>query len=142
LPTYVAKFERTLYEAGGGTWVDVNKIVSFRNGLNDAIRNRLQNQLNLPTTYPEYLRTVQQLASKTAAPLYVQAPRIAHDPMDVSELAISTFTTAPPNPPSPPSSNLSNLPISPKIPARSIILELRDEYKRNSKYIRYSLKDY
>jgi hypothetical protein len=58
LPTYVVKFERTLYEAGGGTWTDVNKIVSFRNGLNDAIRSRLQNQLNLPTTYLEYLRTV------------------------------------------------------------------------------------
>ena len=88
LPTYVAKFERTLYEAGGGTWTDVNKIVSFRNGLNDAIRSRLQNQLNLPTTYPEYLRTVQQLASKTAAPPYAQAPKIAHphDPMDLNEL--------------------------------------------------------
>jgi hypothetical protein len=119
LPTYVAKFERTLYEAGGGTWVDVNKIVSFRNGLNDAIRNRLQNQLNLPTTYPEYLRTVQQLASKTAAPLYVQAPRIAHDPMDVSELTISAFTTAPSNPPP---SNRSNA------LAQSISLQLRSRY--------------
>lgn len=38
--------------------------------------------------------------------------------------------------------NLSNPPISPKILARSITLELRDEYRRNGKYIRYSSKDY
>jgi hypothetical protein len=138
LPIYVAKFERTLYKAGGGTWTDVNKIVSFRNELNDAIRNRLQNQLNLPTTYPEYLRTVQQLASKTAAPPYVQALRIAHDPMDVSELTIGAFTTAPPPPPS----NPPNRSILPPMPARSTTLKLRDEYRRNGKCVKCNSKDY
>jgi hypothetical protein len=57
-------------------------------------------------------------------------------------MIIGAFTTAPPNPPSPSSSNLSNPPILPKIPARSIILELRDEYRRNGRYIRYGSKDY
>jgi hypothetical protein len=37
LPVYIAKFERTLYEAGGQSWSDVNKISSFWNGLNLAI---------------------------------------------------------------------------------------------------------
>jgi hypothetical protein len=66
--------------------------------------------------------------------------------MDLNKIStittISTFMTAPPNPPSPPSSNLSNPPISPKIPARFTILELRDKYRRNSRYIRYGSKDH
>ena len=41
LPAYIAKFERTLYEANGQSWPDVNKISSFRNGLNSAIRSRM-----------------------------------------------------------------------------------------------------
>ena len=41
LPAYIAKFERTLYEANGQSWPDINKISSFRNGLNSAIRSRL-----------------------------------------------------------------------------------------------------
>jgi len=125
--------------------MDVNKIVSFRNNLNDTIRSRLQNQLNLPTTYPEYLRTIQQLASKIAAPLYVQAPKITYDPIDLNELdelIIGAFTTTPPNPPSPLSLNLSNPPISPKILARSITLELHDEYRQNGRCIRYGSKDH
>ena len=41
LPAFIAKFERTLYEAGGQAWPDVNKISNFRNGLNSALRSRL-----------------------------------------------------------------------------------------------------
>jgi hypothetical protein len=41
LPAYIAKFERTLYEANSQSWPDINKISSFRNGLNSAIRSRL-----------------------------------------------------------------------------------------------------
>jgi hypothetical protein len=41
LPAYIAKFERTLYEANGQSWPDINKISSFCNGLNSAIRSRL-----------------------------------------------------------------------------------------------------
>ena len=92
LPFYIAKFERTLYEAGGQSWPDVNKISSFRNRLNSAIRSRLAQQLTLPRVYADFLRTVQQLASKTAAPPYQTAPKLANDPMDVSELTISALT--------------------------------------------------
>ncbi|PMD49982.1 uncharacterized protein K444DRAFT_484526, partial [Hyaloscypha bicolor E] len=41
LPAYIAKFERTLYEANSQSWLDINKISSFRNSLNSAIRSRL-----------------------------------------------------------------------------------------------------
>jgi hypothetical protein len=58
LPAFIAKFEQTLYEAGGQSWPDVNKISSFRNGLNSALHSRLQAQLNLPRVYVDFLRTV------------------------------------------------------------------------------------
>jgi hypothetical protein len=57
LPAYIAKFERTLYEANGQGWPDVNKISTFRNGLNSAIRSRLAQQLSLPRIYGDFLRT-------------------------------------------------------------------------------------
>ena len=135
LPAFTAKFERTLYEAGGQAWPDVNKITNFRNGLNSALRSRLAQQLNLPRSYPEFLRTVQQLSSKTAAPPYVSAPKIAdrNDPMDVSELTIGAFTTSFP---------LPEPPISPKMPARSTTLELRDEYRRTGRCVRCGSKDH
>ena len=63
LAAYIAKFERILYEAHGHDWPDVNKISTFRKGLNQTLRNRLNQQLNLPRTYPNFLRITQQLAS-------------------------------------------------------------------------------
>jgi len=65
---YVAKFERILYEARGQDWPDVNKISTFRNGLNSTIRARLAQQLHLPRSYPDFVRTVQQLAGKSSLP--------------------------------------------------------------------------
>jgi hypothetical protein len=41
LPAYIAKFEYTLYEANGQGWPDINKISSFCNSLNSAIRSCL-----------------------------------------------------------------------------------------------------
>jgi hypothetical protein len=41
LHAYIAKFKRILYEARGQDWPDVNKISTFRNGLNSMLRNRL-----------------------------------------------------------------------------------------------------
>ena len=41
LATYIAKFERNLYEAHGHNWLDVTKISTFRKGLNYTLRNRL-----------------------------------------------------------------------------------------------------
>jgi hypothetical protein len=119
LPAYIAKFERTLYEAGGQSWPDVNKISSFRNGLNSALRSRLAQQLVLPRVYTEFLRTCQQLSSKTAAPPYVTAPKIASDPMDVSELTIGALTFD-----------------SLAAPAQSTSKELRQLYRQTSRCVR------
>jgi hypothetical protein len=65
LPVYMAKFERVLYEARGQDWPDVNKISTFRNGLNSTLRNRLAQQLNLPLKYSDFVRIVQQLAGRS-----------------------------------------------------------------------------
>jgi hypothetical protein len=67
IPTYTAKFERVLYEARGQDWPDVNKISTFRNGLNSTIRSRLAQQLSLPRSYAEFVRIVQQLAGSSSS---------------------------------------------------------------------------
>jgi len=67
LPAFIAKFERVLYEARGQDWPDANKISAFRQGLSNQLKNRLAQQLNLPRTYSQFLRTVQQLAGRSAA---------------------------------------------------------------------------
>jgi hypothetical protein len=67
LHAYIAKFERILYEARGQNWPDVNKISTFRNGLNSTIRGRLSQQLNLPRSYPDFIRVVQQLAGRSSS---------------------------------------------------------------------------
>ena len=66
VPAYVAKFERVLYEASGQNWPDVNKISTFRNGLNSTIRSRLSQQLSLPRKYPDFVKVVQQLAGRSS----------------------------------------------------------------------------
>jgi len=119
LPAYIAKFERTLYEAGGQSWNDVNKISSFRNGLNSALRSRLAQQLSVPRAYADFLRTVQQLSSKSAAPPYATAPKLASDPMDVSELTIEALTFD-----------------TPAIPAQSTSKELRQLYRQSGRCVR------
>ncbi len=55
IPNYIAKFERLLYEAKGHNWDDDRKISAFRFGLNATIKNRLAQQLELPSTYPKFL---------------------------------------------------------------------------------------
>jgi hypothetical protein len=44
--------------------------------------------------YAEFLRTCQLLSSKTAAPPYATAPKLASDLIDVSELTIGALTPA------------------------------------------------
>ena len=53
--TYLAKFERVLYKAKGQDYPDVVKINYLFNGLSQTLKDRLSQQLNLPTTYTEYL---------------------------------------------------------------------------------------
>jgi hypothetical protein len=98
LPVYMAKFERVLYEARGQDWPDVNKISTFRNGLNSTLRNRLAQQLNLPLKYSDFVRIIQQLASRS--PSSVPHPQSSSsnnnghhhsEPMDLN--AITTIST-------------------------------------------------
>jgi len=119
LSAYIAKFERTF----------------FRNGLNSAIRSRLAQQLVLPRVYADFLRTVQQLSSKTAAPPYQTAPRIASDPMDISELTINVVTPAI-------GTLTSSEPISPAMPARSTSKELRQLYRQTGRCVRCGSQDH
>jgi hypothetical protein len=93
LAAYIAKFERNLYEAHGHDWPDVAKISAFRKGLNTTLRNRLNQQLNLPRVYPDFLRVVQQLASyssgSSGSTYHTQKPTIARnndDRMDIGLL--------------------------------------------------------
>jgi hypothetical protein len=67
LRSYIAKFERLLYEANAQDWPDVTKILTFRNGLSSTIRNRLSQQLHLPRTYPDFVKVVQQLAGRSSS---------------------------------------------------------------------------
>jgi hypothetical protein len=101
LAAYIAKFERNLYEANGQDWPDVNKISTFRKGLNNTLRNRLNQQLNLPRTYPEFLRVVQQLASysfsSSSGPLPSTRPatsnhHLNNDRMDLSAITMNQLT--------------------------------------------------
>jgi Retrotransposon gag protein len=99
ITAYIAKFERTLYEAHGQNWPDVNKISTFRNGLSPSIRNRLLQQLNLPRQYSEFIRTVQQLAGRTQAFLpensskpYEKPQFQNHDKMDINQINTIDFT--------------------------------------------------
>ena len=92
LVAYIAKFERILYEANGQDWPDVTKISTFRKGLNSTLRNRLTQQLNLPRTYPEFLRVVQQLSgySFSAQPSNTNGtPRQTNDHMDLTAISMS-----------------------------------------------------
>jgi Retrotransposon gag protein len=101
--TYIAKFERTLFEAQGQDWPDINKISSFRNGLSPTIRSRLTQQLNLPRQYPEFIRIVQQLAGRTQA-FQAETSSISkpdrpyssqiqnHDKMDINQINTIDFT--------------------------------------------------
>lgn len=74
LHAYIAKFERVLYEARGQDWPDVNKISTFRNGLNSTLRNRLAQQLNLPREYSDFVRIIQQLAGRSSSATALPAP--------------------------------------------------------------------
>jgi hypothetical protein len=102
LPAFIAKFERVLYEARSQDWPDANKISAFRQGLSNQLKNRLAQQLNLPRTYAEFLRTVQQLVGRPSAPFYSDASgakqsisqRPSGDSMDIG--AINTINSITP----------------------------------------------
>lgn len=100
---YIAKFERILYEAKGKDWPDVTKISAFRKGLNPTLRGRLNQQLNLPRSYIEFLRVVQQLGSHSFSS---NSTNVSHsqshqsgshtksDPMDLSVVNINSLSAS------------------------------------------------
>ncbi|BCR83504.1 uncharacterized protein ACHE_80210S [Aspergillus chevalieri] len=100
---YIAKFERILYEAKGKDWPDVTKISAFRKGLNPTLRGRLNQQLNLPKSYTDFLRVVQQLGSHSFSS---NSTNVSHsqshqsgshtksDPMDLSVININSLSAA------------------------------------------------
>jgi hypothetical protein len=104
VPTYILRFERQLYEARGHKWSDDRKIAAFRYGLSTTIKNRLATQLELPTKYSKFLRVVQQLSSRSAAPSTLPSAHAQHhvsrpsnaraDPMDLSTLEIGAIDVA------------------------------------------------
>jgi hypothetical protein len=98
---YIGKFETKLYEAAAQNWPDTQKILVFRNGLSLAIQDRLDQQINLPSDYPGFLRVVQQLSSRYSAPAsgqhstprtILQPPqRPSGDAMDLNTVAFNTI---------------------------------------------------
>ena len=107
IPNYIAKFERLLYEAKGHNWDDDRKISAFRFGLSVTIKNRLTQQLELPSTYPRFLQVVQKLSSRSGTMVSVipgssntlqqhrQSTPVTTrhgDPMDISQMDIGLNT--------------------------------------------------
>jgi len=68
LPTYLPRFERTLYEAGADAWPDDAKITTLTGGLNKEIKRRLGGQLNLPSRYDEFVRVLLALGDQQGEP--------------------------------------------------------------------------
>ena len=125
VPAYISKFERVLYEACGQNWPDINKISVFRNGLNSTIRGRLNQQLNLPTQYPAFVRIVQQLAGRSSSSIVHSQPTGNNqlrgpEPMDINAITINSIDT----PSSRSSQSTSTSPC-----ARSISLARREQYR-------------
>ena len=85
IPVFIAKFERVLYEARGQDWPDINKISIFRNGLSPPLRSRLHQQLSLPSTYTDFVRIVQQLATRSGISLIPPSHSYGHthDPIEI-----------------------------------------------------------
>lgn len=98
LPHFLAKFERTLFEAGALDWPDSAKISTLRSGLSDHLKRKLEVQLAVPAAYDAFVRALHQLSghgrSAPSAPAATPAhatPAPAHDRMDIS--AIASITT-------------------------------------------------
>jgi len=85
LPSYIAKFERLVYEAGAQAWPDSIKISTLRNGLNLSTRRALSTQLSIPASYNAFLQMIQRLSRRQVT---FQHDHVAANPytdkMDVS----------------------------------------------------------
>jgi len=96
LSSYIARFERLLYEAGArDTWPDDVKISTFTNGLRSTLKASVHQQLIVPPEYNAYIQLVQQLDRRSrpqaSAPATTpaSAPRpsaTTHDPMQIGSI--------------------------------------------------------
>jgi len=134
VPTYISKFERVLYEADGQNWPDINKISIFRNGLSSTVRSRLNQQLNLPRKYPDFVRIVQQLAGRSSSCSTVQSSSNSNgnyqrgsEPMDIGAIAVNSIDV--------PSSQFTP-PRSTSPRARSISPARRGQYRYEGRCVR------
>ena len=64
LTAYLPRFERTLFEAGADDWPDDAKITTLVGGLNKDTKQRLNGQLDLPTQYNAFVRTLLTLGNQ------------------------------------------------------------------------------
>lgn len=149
VPTYISTFERVLYEAHGQDWPDINKISIFRNGLSSTIRSRLNQQLNPPKKYSDFVRIVQQLAGRLSSSSTVQPSSNGNyrgsEPMDIGAIGINAI-----NVPSPRSTPRSTSPrstprstSSPTGPrARSMSPAYREQCRLEGRCIRCGAHDH
>jgi len=135
VPLYISKFERVLYEARGQDWPDINKISVFRNGLNSTIRGRLNQQLNLPARYPEFVRIVQQLSGRsttTTTSSSTPSSALVHssqsrgpEPMDINSISLNAIDIVPTAP-----------------QARSVSPAQREQYRKQGQCVRCGSYDH
>ena len=158
IPAYISKFERVLYEAHGQDWPDINKISIFRNGLSSTVRNRLSQQLNLPSKYPDFIRIVQQLAGHSSGSTpttlarsdshsgnshsYSQSrtPQVlqrSSDAMDLSTIGINAIDIGPAEVAN--AITIANIDL-PQAP--SITPELREQYRSEGQCVRCGSYDH
>lgn len=64
LTVYLPRFEQTLFEAGADDWPDDAKITTLVGGLNKDTKQRLNGQLELPTRYNAFVRTLLTLGNQ------------------------------------------------------------------------------
>jgi hypothetical protein len=134
VPLYISKFERVLYEARGQDWPDINKVSVFRNGLNSTIRGRLNQQLNLPARYPEFVRIVQQLSGRSttststtsftpsSSALVHSSQSRGPEPMDINAISLHSIGIAP--------------------QARSVSPAQREQYRKEGRCVRCGSQDH
>lgn len=92
LPHYLAKFERTLFEAQALDWPDSAKISTLRSGLNDHLKRKLEVQLVVPAKYDDFVRALHQLSGHAKSAGFATAAAAStnhHDKMEIG--AISTI---------------------------------------------------
>jgi hypothetical protein len=102
LPHFLAKFERTLFEAQALDWPDSAKISTLRAGLNDHLKRKLEVQLAVPAKYDDFVRALHQLSGHAKsvgfAPAAATASTNHHDKMEIgaiSTIGAITTTTVP-----------------------------------------------